>query len=193
VASPPKPSPGTSDWNSDFESLATGVYPGGEPPDVRIGPYKLLQLLGEGGMGTVWVAEQAEPVRRRIALKVIKPGMDSQEVLRRFEAERQALALMDHTNIAKVFDAGTTETGLPYLVMELVKGLAITKYCDELRVPIRERLGLFVPVCGPSSTRTRRGSSTATSNRRTSWSPCRTPSPCPRSSTSAWPRHCTSG
>ena len=148
VASPPKPGPGSTDLNSDFESQVTGVYPGGEPPDVRIGPYRLLQLLGEGGMGTVWVAEQTEPVRRRVALKVIKPGMDSQEVLRRFEAERQALALMDHTNIAKVFDAGTTDTGLPYFVMELVKGLAITKYCDELRVPVRDRLALFIPVCG---------------------------------------------
>jgi serine/threonine protein kinase len=96
-----------------------------EAPDVQIGPYKLLQKLGEGGMGTVWVAEQTEPVRRRVALKVIKPGMDSHEVLRRFAAERQALglALMDHTNIARVLDAGTTESSLPYFVMELVKGL----------------------------------------------------------------------
>jgi non-specific serine/threonine protein kinase/serine/threonine-protein kinase len=98
-------------------------------------------------MGTVWVAEQTEPVRRRVALKVIKPGMDSQEVLRRFEAERQALALMDHTNIARVLDAGTTESSLPYFVMELVKGLPITRYCDEMRLPLRERLELFVPVC----------------------------------------------
>jgi non-specific serine/threonine protein kinase/serine/threonine-protein kinase len=98
-------------------------------------------------MGTVWIAEQTEPVRRRVALKVIKPGMDSQEVLRRFSAERQALALMDHTNIAKVLDAGTTESSLPYFVMELVKGLPITKYCDELRVPVRDRLRLFVAVC----------------------------------------------
>jgi non-specific serine/threonine protein kinase/serine/threonine-protein kinase len=136
---------------SEIESRITGHRPSTPPgPDLRdtqIGPYKLLQRLGEGGMGTVWVAEQTEPVRRRLALKVIKPGMDSQEVLRRFEAERQALALMDHTNIAKVFDAGTTQSGLPYFVMELVKGLPITKYCDELRVPIRERLKLFVPVC----------------------------------------------
>ena len=113
----------------------------------RIGPYKLLQKLGEGGMGTVWVAEQTEPVKRRVALKVIKPGMDSTQVLRRFEAERQALALMDHTHIAKVFDAGTTAEGRPYFVMELVKGVPITKYCDELHLPIRERLELFVPVC----------------------------------------------
>ncbi len=113
----------------------------------RVGPYKLLQPLGEGGMGAVWVAEQTEPVKRRVALKVIKPGMDSAQVLRRFEAERQALALMDHSHIAKVFDAGTTETGRPYFVMELIKGVPITKYCDELHLPIRERLALFVPVC----------------------------------------------
>jgi serine/threonine protein kinase len=113
----------------------------------RIGPYKLLQQLGEGGMGTVWVAEQTEPVKRRVALKVIKAGMDSAHVLRRFEAERQALALMDHTHIARVFDGGTSPSGRPYFVMELVKGLPITRYCDELHLSLRERLQLFVPVC----------------------------------------------
>jgi serine/threonine protein kinase len=113
----------------------------------HIGPYKLVQQLGEGGMGAVWVAEQAEPVKRRVALKLIKPGMDSAQVLRRFEAERQALALMDHTHIARVFDAGTTASGRPYFVMELVKGVPITKYCDELHLPIRDRLALFMPVC----------------------------------------------
>lgn len=118
-----------------------------------IGPYKLLQHLGEGGMGTVWVAEQTQPVKRRVALKIIKAGMDSAQVLRRFEAERQALALMDHTNIAKVFDAGTTTDfggvgqGRPYFVMELIPGVVVTKYCDELNLPIRERLDLFIPVC----------------------------------------------
>ncbi len=116
------------------------------PGDV-IGPFKLLQKLGEGGMGAVWVAEQRQPVKRRVALKLIKPGMDSAQVLHRFEAERQALALMDHTSIAKVFDAGTTTQGRPFFVMELVKGVPITKYCDELNLPIRERLMLFVPVC----------------------------------------------
>jgi tetratricopeptide (TPR) repeat protein/tRNA A-37 threonylcarbamoyl transferase component Bud32 len=128
----------------------------GERPDVSppaeavgsvIGPYKLLQKLGEGGMGTVWVAEQHQPVKRRVALKVVKPGMDSAQVLRRFEAERQALALMDHNHIAKVFDAGATPSGRPYFVMELVPGVPITRYCDELSLPLRERLGLFVPVC----------------------------------------------
>jgi serine/threonine protein kinase/tetratricopeptide (TPR) repeat protein len=113
----------------------------------RIGPYRLLQLLGEGGMGSVWVAEQTEPIKRRVALKLIKPGMDSAQVLRRFEQERQALALMDHTHIAKVLDAGTTEAGRPYFVMELVKGVPITKYCDRLQLPIRDRLALFLPVC----------------------------------------------
>jgi serine/threonine protein kinase/Flp pilus assembly protein TadD len=113
----------------------------------RIGPYTLTQKLGEGGMGTVWAAEQHAPIRRRVALKLIKPGMDSQQVLRRFAAERQALALMDHTNIAKVFDAGTTPEGRPFFAMELVKGVPITKYCDDLGLSVRERLELFLPVC----------------------------------------------
>ena len=113
----------------------------------RIGPYQLQQKLGEGGMGTVWIAEQAEPVKRRVALKVIKPGMDSAQVLRRFEQERQALALMDHSHIARVLDAGTTPQGRPYFVMELINGAAITRYCDELHLSLRERLELFVPVC----------------------------------------------
>jgi serine/threonine protein kinase len=120
---------------------------GGETVGDVIGPYKLLQKLGEGGMGAVWVSEQQQPVKRRVALKLIKPGMDSAQVLRRFEQERQALALMDHTSIAKVFDAGTTTQGRPYFVMELVKGVPITKYCDELNLSVRERLTLFVPVC----------------------------------------------
>ena len=112
-----------------------------------IGPYKLLQPIGEGGMGTVYMAEQTQPVRRTVALKLIKAGMDSRQVLARFEAERQALALMDHPNIAKVFDAGTTDTGRPYFVMELVKGIPITRFCDERRLTPRERLELFIPVC----------------------------------------------
>src|SRR5262249_29432759 len=103
--------------------------------------------LGEGGMGRVYVAEQAQPVKRRVALKIIKGGMDSARVIARFEAERQALALMDHPNIARVFDGGATETGRPYFVMELVQGVPITGYCDEARLPVRERLGLFVDVC----------------------------------------------
>src|SRR5262245_60845855 len=135
----------TSDHQSD-ESANTQEK-GGEMVGDVIGPYKLLQKLGEGGMGAVWVAEQHEPVKRRVALKVIKPGMDSARVLRRFEVERQALALMDHTHIAKVFDAGTTPEGRPYFVMELVQGVSIITYCDQLRLTLRERLELFVPAC----------------------------------------------
>jgi serine/threonine protein kinase len=148
---------------------ATVDEPIREGPGSRIGPYKLLEPIGEGGMGVVWMAEQQEPVRRRVALKVIKAGMDSAQVVARFEAERQSLALMDHPHIAKVLDAGTTgfvvppsggssvaekaclkaelQTGRPYFVMELVKGVPITTYCDEHRLTPRQRLELFVPVC----------------------------------------------
>ncbi|MHC1763340.1 MAG: protein kinase [Verrucomicrobiia bacterium] len=113
----------------------------------RIGRYKLLQQIGEGGCGVVYMAEQEEPVRRRVALKVIKLGMDTRSVIARFEAERQALALMDHPNIAKVLDAGATETGRPFFVMELVRGIKITEYCDQNRLSTRERLDLFIQVC----------------------------------------------
>jgi len=113
----------------------------------RIGPYKLLQQIGEGGIGTVWMAQQDEPIRRRVALKIIKAGLDSAQILARFEAERQALALMDHPNIAKVLDAGSTPEGRPYFVMELVKGIPLTTFCDERRLSICERLQLFLPVC----------------------------------------------
>ena len=147
---------------------ATHTSPG---PGAHIGPFKLLQQIGEGGMGTVWMAQQTQPVKRTVALKLIKPGMDSAQVLARFEAERQALALMDHPNIAKVLDAGKVESiadcrleiaegksaisnlqsaispGTPYFVMELVKGISITKYCDEHQLTPRQRLELFVPVC----------------------------------------------
>jgi WD40 repeat protein/serine/threonine protein kinase len=118
-----------------------------EKPGTHIGPYKLLEQIGEGGMGVVYMAEQQEPVRRMVALKIIKPGMDSGQVLARFEAERQALALMDHPNIARVFDAGATPDGRPYFVMELVKGTPITAFCDANKLPARQRLELFVPVC----------------------------------------------
>jgi len=113
----------------------------------RIDRYKLLQNIGEGGCGVVYMAEQEQPVRRRVALKVIKLGMDTRRVIARFEAERQALALMDHPNIAKVFDGGATETGRPYFVMELVRGIKITDYCDQHKLPVRQRLELFVQVC----------------------------------------------
>ena len=115
-------------------------------PD-RIGPFKILEVLGEGGMGIVYLAEQREPVRRRVALKVIKPGMDSKAVIARFEAERQALAMMDHPNIAKIFDAGTTPDGRPYFVMEHVKGEPITTYADRHLLTTKERLELFIQVC----------------------------------------------
>jgi serine/threonine protein kinase len=137
---------------------------------MRIGPHKLLQYLGEGGMGTVFLAEQSEPIRRMVALKIVKPGMDSSQVLARFKAERQALALMDHPNIAKVLDAGKTSgteneprpsgsgklpaplpdgrgSDRPYFVMELVKGVPITEFCDKNKLTTRERLELFIPVC----------------------------------------------
>ncbi|MCB9855552.1 MAG: serine/threonine protein kinase [Phycisphaerales bacterium] len=118
-----------------------------EQSGTRIGRYKLLQEIGEGGFGTVWMAEQEEPVRRRVALKIIKLGMDTRQVIARFEAERQALAMMDHPNIARVFDAGSTDKGRPYFVMELVKGVPITDYCDQQNMGFAERLALFVQVC----------------------------------------------
>src|SRR5215213_8086629 len=108
------------------------------PPGTVIGRYKLLEPIGEGGYGTVFMAEQTAPVQRKVALKIIKPGTDTRQVIARFEAERQALALMDHPNIAKVFDAGVSDTGRPYFVMEMVKGTPITRYCDEHRVQPRQ-------------------------------------------------------
>src|SRR6187431_3121467 len=118
-----------------------------EKPGDKIGRYKLLQQIGEGGCGVVYMAEQEKPIRRRVALKVIKLGMDTKSVIARFEAERQALAMMDHPNIAKVFDAGATATGRSYFVMELVRGMKITDYCDEAKLSTRARLDLFIQVC----------------------------------------------
>ncbi|AMV16935.1 serine/threonine-protein kinase [Planctomyces sp. SH-PL14] len=136
------------------EPLASGASTRLAGPDTaldatgqEIGPYKLLQVIGTGGMGTVYLAEQHEPVRRKVALKVIKAGMDTAQVIARFDAERQALALMDHPNIAKVLDVGMTGAGRPYFAMELVKGVSITRYCDDNRLTPRERLELFLPVC----------------------------------------------
>src|SRR3954462_342360 len=114
---------------------------------ISIGPYKLLQKIGEGGFGEVWMAEQREPMTRRVALKIIKLGMDTRQVVARFEAERQALALMDHPNIAKVFDGGATENGRPYFVMELVKGVPITEYCETNNISTEDRLKLFIQIC----------------------------------------------
>src|SRR5438876_1747256 len=127
------------------ETLRKAEAPGEKAGD-RIGRYKLLQQIGEGGCGVVYMAEQEEPVRRRVALKVIKLGMDTKQVVARFEAERQALALMDHPNIAKVLEAGATDTGRPYFVMELVRGVKITHYCDERNLSTAERLDLFIKV-----------------------------------------------
>src|SRR5688572_5186706 len=121
---------------ADYEPIKEG-------PGEIIGPYKLMEQIGEGGFGLVFLAEQHHPVRRKVALKIIKPGMDTRDVIARFEAERQALALMDHPNIAKVFDAGATESGRPYFVMELVQGVPITEYCDQCNLATCERLELF--------------------------------------------------
>ncbi len=127
--------------------VSTGLAAVTEKSGERIGRYKLLEQIGEGGCGVVYVAEQEQPVRRRVALKVIKLGMDTRQVIARFEAERQALALMDHPNIAKVLDASATDNGRPFFVMELVKGIPITRYCDENKLNTHERLNLFMQVC----------------------------------------------
>jgi serine/threonine protein kinase len=127
--------------------VATVDEPITEQPGTVIGPYKLLEQIGEGAFGVVFLAEQQQPIRRKVALKILKPGMDTRQVVARFEAERQALALMDHPNIAKVLDAGQTNSGRPYFVMDLVKGLPITVFCDQAKLPIRERLELFLSVC----------------------------------------------
>ncbi|HPF38002.1 MAG TPA: serine/threonine-protein kinase [Phycisphaerae bacterium] len=129
------------------QSSGASVTSLGEAPSDQIGRYKLLQRIGEGGFGTVWMAEQREPVKRRVALKIIKLGMDTKQVIARFEAERQALAMMDHPNIASVFDAGSTDRGRPYFVMELVRGVSIIEYCDRERLDTNARLKLFAKVC----------------------------------------------
>ncbi|MDA1273017.1 MAG: serine/threonine-protein kinase [Verrucomicrobia bacterium] len=146
------PNPSHASESSDTPTVVSpatdeGVRAPIEGPGTVIGHYKLLEKIGEGGCGVVYMAEQEQPVRRRVALKVIKLGMDTREVIARFEAEQQALALMDHPNIAQVFDAGATDTGRPYFVMELVRGVPITQFCDEQRVAVRERLELFMTVC----------------------------------------------
>src|SRR5262245_25478431 len=130
-------------------AVAVGVTsdePITEAPGTVIGPYKIIELIGEGGMGAVWMAQQTEPVKRLVAVKLIKAGMDSRQVIARFDAERQALALMDHANIARVLEAGSTPNGRPYFVMDLVKGVPITTYCDEHHLTPRQRLELFIPV-----------------------------------------------
>src|SRR5262249_44993559 len=132
---------------SAWRLAATLMEPILEGPGTAIGPYKLQEQIGEGGFGVVFLAEQQSPVRRKVALKILKPGMDTRQVVARFEAERQALAIMDHPNIAKVFDGGATPSGRPYFVMELVKGAPITAFCDQNHLTPRQRLELFVSVC----------------------------------------------
>src|SRR6266699_2874899 len=137
------------DDSSGLASPATSAETAADPASVSkisFGPYRLIQKLGEGGMGEVWLAEQSKP-RRRVALKLIKVGMDTREVVARFDSERQALALMEHPAIAKVFDAGSTPEGRPYFVMEYTPGVPITDYCDKYRLSMRERLSLFIQVC----------------------------------------------
>src|SRR5271156_3219535 len=139
-----------SDSSEDLTEAVSPLLDAARSPTaagVVIGPYQLLQLVGEGGMGQVWLAEQKQPVQRRVALKLIKVGMDTREVVARFESERQSLALMDHPTIAKVFDAGSTPEGRPYFVMEYVDGIPITAYCDQHRLTVRQRMELFILVC----------------------------------------------
>ena len=137
-----------ADWPEVTAGSASGSVAAGELSGTVIaGRYTLLEEIGVGGMGTVWKAEQTQPVRRTVALKLIKAGMDSRTVLSRFDAERQALALMEHPNIARVLDGGTTESGRPFFVMEYVRGVPFTRYCDDARLTIAQRLALFVPVC----------------------------------------------
>src|SRR5437870_8425283 len=144
----PPPKPDASPAKPGEADPTTRVtVPSEQGPGTMIGRYKLLEKVGEGGFGTVYVAEQREPVKRRVALKIIKLGMDTKQVIARFEAERQALALMDHPNIAKVLEAAATDTGRPYFVMELVRGIKITDYCDQNNLSTRQRLDLFVSVC----------------------------------------------
>ena len=153
--SPEKPGRSERDGDGPIAGNTTGgedtleTQPLAEPAAAGtvIGSYQLLQLIGEGGMGEVWLAEQKQPVRRRVAIKLIKVGMDTREVVRRFESERQALALMDHPAIAKVFDAGSTPEGRPYFVMEYVAGMPITAYCDKHKLTMRQRMELFILVC----------------------------------------------
>ena len=168
--------------NPNADPMETGPFANSaeQPGSLLAGRYKLLEQIGEGGMGTVWVAEQTQPIRRKVALKLIKPGMDSKTVLSRFEAERQALALMDHPNVAKVLDGGTTESGRPFFVMEYVKGVPFNRYCDDARLASPSASPCSCRFARRCSTLTRRASSTATSSRATSWCACTTASRCPR-------------
>ena len=136
-----------ADSNDPRSNSGASGFVFAESVGTQIENYKLLEQIGEGGMGTVFMAQQTKPIKRRVAVKVVKPGMDSRQVVARFEAERQALALMDHPNIARVFDGGTTPSGRQYFVMELVKGIPLTEFCQSKNVPLRERLRLFIDLC----------------------------------------------
>ena len=145
-----------------------------------VGRYKMLKVLGEGGMGIVYLARQEHPIERAVAVKLIKPGMDSRQIIARFEAERQTLALLDHPNIAHVLDVGTTEDGRPYFVMEYVQGLSITEHCDQQKLTIEERLRLFLHVCEAIQHAHGKGIIHRDSSRRTSPSPSGMARRCPR-------------
>ena len=147
-ATPPVSSPRRGDIGDDSPTVGRSNDDGPDVINTIIADrYKIRQEIGEGGMGTVYFAEQLRPVRRQVALKLIKRGMDSRNVLARFESERQAVALMEHPNIARVLDGGATGAGRPFFVMEYVEGVPITQYCDDARLSIAQRLALFVPVC----------------------------------------------
>jgi serine/threonine protein kinase len=148
-----------------------------------IGPYRLVKRLGQGGMGSVWLAEQTQPVRRKVALKLIKPGMDTEEVVARFSSERQALAMMEHPAIARVYDAGSTPEGRPYFAMEYVEGVPITDYCAGHRLSIRQRVELFMLVCDGVQHAHQKSIL-----HRDLKPPNRTQSRCPKSSILVWPR-----
>src|SRR5256884_37410 len=148
AADPPSPSGGRAAGRAGDERVSPTIDdPVRERPGSVIGPYKLLEQIGEGGFGVVFMAEQTQPVRRKVALKLLKPGKDTRQVVARFEAERQALALMEHPHIAHVFDGGATTSGRPYFVMELVRGVPIVDFCDQEHLSVRRRLELFVSVC----------------------------------------------
>ena len=157
----------------------------------QIGPYRLLRVLGEGGMGQVWLAEQKAPIQRTVALKLIKAGMDTRAVVARFESERQALALMDHPNIAHVYEAGSTPEGRPYFVMEYVQGLPITEYCDKHRLSMKDRLQLFMQVCEGVQHAHQKAIIHRDLKPSNWW--CRNDRRFPRSSISAWRRRWRSG
>ncbi len=165
-----QPVPPDPDFDAKCEELIEHLERSGFSDvvgSILAGKYKVLRKIAEGGMGEVFEAEQTQPVHRRVAVKLIKPGMDSKEVLARFDAEKQALAVMDHPNVCRVFDGGAAPNGRPFFVMEFVRGVPITDYCDERKLTPKERLGSFIPSARRCSMPTRRGSSIATSSRKT--------------------------